>query len=86
MKGAAASIVDNPVHAVLSLCRVLLFLEEGYIASKDEGGRSWKMQRSPSMTLAMRPGGNWPTCWSSRAAERKRRLCGGNSLGADSRH
>ena len=37
-KGAAASIMDNPVYAVLNLCRVLLFLQEGRVVSKDEGG------------------------------------------------
>lgn len=33
-----APIADKLVYAVLNLCRVLLFLEEGRIASKDEGG------------------------------------------------
>lgn len=42
-----ASIADRPVYAVLNLCRVLLFLEEGCIASKDEGGE-WGSRALPT--------------------------------------
>jgi len=45
-KGAAASIAESPVYVILNLCRVLLFLEEGRIASKDEGGE-WGARALP---------------------------------------
>jgi len=47
MRGAAASIGESPVYAVLNFCRVLLFLEEGRIASKDQGGE-WGSHALPT--------------------------------------
>ncbi len=35
---AREAIVRNPMYVVLNLCRVLLFMQQGHVASKKEGG------------------------------------------------
>jgi predicted nucleotidyltransferase len=39
-------ITANPVYGILNLCRVLWYLQEGRVASKDEGG-SWAVENLP---------------------------------------
>lgn len=41
--GSARRITENPVYCVLNLCRLLLYLRTGQIASKREGGE-WAAQ------------------------------------------
>lgn len=44
---APTEIIDAPVYYVLNLCRVLQFLQEGAVASKQEGGE-WAINVLPS--------------------------------------
>lgn len=44
---ARERIVENPVYFVLNACRVLAYLSEGLILSKDEGG-AWALAGLPS--------------------------------------
>lgn len=39
VKNAAQDILDNPVYVTLNLCRVLAYLRNGLILSKEEGGK-----------------------------------------------
>jgi streptomycin 3"-adenylyltransferase len=41
---------SNPVYPILNACRVLAYLREGQILSKDEGGR-WAIEHLPSNLL-----------------------------------
>ena len=43
-------IAKNPVYPILNQCRVLAYLREGKILSKDEGGR-WALEHLPSPLL-----------------------------------
>ncbi|GGO05036.1 aminoglycoside adenylyltransferase domain-containing protein [Saccharibacillus kuerlensis] len=43
---AEAEIADSPVYTALNLCRVLMFLTEGHLASKKEGGE-WGLLSLP---------------------------------------
>lgn len=47
VKDAQQNIFDNPVYVVLNLCRVLYYLQEGVISSKQEGGE-WGVKALPS--------------------------------------
>lgn len=49
---ALEEIVNHPVYYVLNLCRALLFLENGSIASKREGGE-WAMKALPPVYAAV---------------------------------
>ncbi|AZS18256.1 DUF4111 domain-containing protein [Paenibacillus lutimineralis] len=46
VEDATEGIIENPVYFTLNLCRVLLFLKEGRISSKQEGGE-WGAQALP---------------------------------------
>jgi len=46
VEDASEGILENPVYYTLNLCRVLLFLKEGRISSKREGGE-WGAQALP---------------------------------------
>jgi len=46
VKDATENIIQNPVYYTLNLCRVLLFLKEEQISSKQEGGE-WGIQALP---------------------------------------
>jgi streptomycin 3"-adenylyltransferase len=43
-------LIRNPIYPILNLCRVLAYLREGIIFSKDEGGR-WALEHLPSPLL-----------------------------------
>lgn len=45
---APAWIADNPVYGILNLCRVLWYLTDAQIASKDEGG-AWAVEHLPDV-------------------------------------
>ncbi|GAA0379932.1 aminoglycoside adenylyltransferase domain-containing protein [Paenibacillus motobuensis] len=47
VEDASEGILENPVYYTLNLCRVLLFLKEGRISSKQEGGE-WGTQALPA--------------------------------------
>lgn len=47
IEDAPRGIIENPVYYTLNLCRVLLFLKEGRISSKLEGGE-WGAQVLPA--------------------------------------
>lgn len=47
---AGEEIRENPVYIILNLCRVLAFLKEGTVLSKEQGGR-WGMENLPDMYL-----------------------------------
>lgn len=46
IEGASQDIIDSPVYFTLNLCRVLLFLREGIVSSKKEGGE-WGLKVLP---------------------------------------
>ncbi|MBC7320653.1 DUF4111 domain-containing protein [bacterium] len=46
VEGITKNIYKDPVYGILNLCRVLFFLEEGVIASKEEGGL-WGINNLP---------------------------------------
>lgn len=46
IEGAVTDIVENPMYVILNLCRVLAYVKDGLILSKDEGGR-WGLQNIP---------------------------------------
>ncbi|WP_172253130.1 aminoglycoside adenylyltransferase domain-containing protein [Saccharibacillus deserti] len=54
VSNAEAEIVDNSVYLTLNLCRVLMFLEEGAVASKKEGGE-WAVKSLPEWSDIVRP-------------------------------
>nr|WP_281288498.1 DUF4111 domain-containing protein [Saccharibacillus brassicae] len=54
VRGAEAEITDNPVYLTLNLCRVLMFLKTGTVASKKEGGE-WAASALPEWTDVVRP-------------------------------
>lgn len=39
IKGAKSDIIDNPVYIILNLCRVMAYLNDNLILSKEEGGK-----------------------------------------------
>ncbi|MEW8956373.1 aminoglycoside adenylyltransferase domain-containing protein [Clostridium sp.] len=39
IEGARENIIKNPIYNILNLCRVLYYLQEGYVSSKREGGQ-----------------------------------------------
>ena len=43
---AAADILENPVYVTLNLCRVMAFVREGLVLSKEEGGK-WGLGNLP---------------------------------------
>ena len=45
---AGEDIADNPVYVTLNLCRVLAYLTEGAVLSKQEGGE-WGMKHLPEV-------------------------------------
>ncbi|CAM3164990.1 aminoglycoside adenylyltransferase domain-containing protein [Paenibacillus lupini] len=49
---ASKEIVDQPVYYCLNLCRVLLYLQEGTVSSKLEGGE-WGLRTLPSKFHSM---------------------------------
>ncbi len=50
VKWSKGLLIENPVYPILNLCRVLAYLREGKLLSKDEGGR-WGLERLPSPLL-----------------------------------
>ncbi|MBQ8554836.1 MAG: DUF4111 domain-containing protein [Clostridia bacterium] len=46
VNGAAAEIADNPVYITLNLCRVLAYVTDGAVLSKEQGG-SWGLSHLP---------------------------------------
>jgi len=48
IEDAVHNIEQDPVYAILNLCRVLYYLEQGVLASKTEGGE-WAMEALPDM-------------------------------------
>lgn len=54
VRGAEAEIAGNPVYLTLNLCRVLMFLKTGTVASKKEGGE-WAASALPEWTDVVRP-------------------------------
>ncbi|WP_245585924.1 DUF4111 domain-containing protein [Paenibacillus pinihumi] len=44
---AQRDIIHSPVYFILNLCRVLLYLREGVVASKQEGGE-WGLKALPA--------------------------------------
>lgn len=46
IEGASQDIIDSPMYFTLNLCRVLLFLREGIVSSKKEGGE-WGLKVLP---------------------------------------
>ncbi|MGN7470776.1 aminoglycoside adenylyltransferase domain-containing protein [Brevibacillus sp. SAFN-007a] len=46
IREASKEIIDSPVYYALNLCRVLLFLQEGVVSSKKEGGE-WGLKVLP---------------------------------------
>lgn len=46
VSGAVQDIADNPVYVTLNLCRVLAYLAEGVVLSKQEGG-AWGLAHLP---------------------------------------
>ena len=46
ISGAAEEIVENPVYVTLNLCRVLAFLTDGAVLSKQQGGQ-WGLTHLP---------------------------------------
>lgn len=44
--GAESEIRENPVYIILNLCRVLAFIGEGLVLSKEQGGQ-WGMKKLP---------------------------------------
>jgi len=46
IENAETDIFDAPVYFTLNLCRVLAYLEEGFILSKEQGGK-WGLSRFP---------------------------------------
>lgn len=46
VENAVNEIMENPVYMILNLCRVLAFMEEDAIISKEQGGQ-WGMQNLP---------------------------------------
>lgn len=46
VSGAEDEIAGNPVYVVLNLCRVLAFLKEGLVCSKEQGGQ-WALRNLP---------------------------------------
>lgn len=47
IQDAKNDILDQPVYMVLNLCRVLMFLQDGVVASKQEGGE-WGIHHVPN--------------------------------------
>jgi hypothetical protein len=47
IREALASIVDNPVYAILNCCRTYAYLRHGHVFSKMEGG-DWALQALPA--------------------------------------
>ncbi|WP_051507022.1 aminoglycoside adenylyltransferase domain-containing protein [Saccharibacillus sacchari] len=54
VSNAESEISENPVYLTLNLCRVLMFLQEGYIASKKEGGE-WGTKALPEWKEVIDP-------------------------------
>lgn len=52
VKNAVEEIVNNPMYISLNLCRVLLYIREGQISSKREGGQ-WGIQNVPGEFQAL---------------------------------
>lgn len=46
VKDASENIKEEPVYFILNLCRVLAYLEDGSIVSKEQGGK-WGIQKLP---------------------------------------
>ncbi|WP_429375559.1 DUF4111 domain-containing protein [Paenibacillus sp. DS2015] len=46
VEGPRQEIIDNQVYYTLNLCRVLLYLKEGNVSSKKEGGE-WGVKVLP---------------------------------------
>lgn len=46
VSNAESEILENPIYITLNLCRVLMFVQEGFIASKKEGGE-WGTKALP---------------------------------------
>lgn len=46
VSGAAEDILENPVYVTLNLCRVLAYLTDGSVLSKEQGGQ-WGLQHLP---------------------------------------
>jgi len=46
VKDADIEIVQNPVYTILNFCRILIYLKEGKIVSKKEGGE-WGVENLP---------------------------------------
>lgn len=48
IENAADEIRENPVYFILNLCRVLVFMEEDTVVSKEQGGK-WALRRLPEL-------------------------------------
>ena len=66
VENAEADVVDNPVYITLNLCRVLAWLTEGLVLSKQRGGQ-WGLAHLPAVyhpllqgALAAYAGGDFP--------------------------
>jgi len=46
IQAAESEIVSNPVYIILNLCRVLAYIKEGLVLSKQQGGR-WGIDKLP---------------------------------------
>ncbi len=46
IEGAITDILDNPAYAVLNMCRVLAYVKDSLILSKEDGGR-WGLANVP---------------------------------------
>lgn len=47
VENAEAEIADNPVYVTLNLCRVLAYLQDGVVLSKEQGGQ-WGVKHLPA--------------------------------------
>lgn len=52
VKNAEENVTDDPVYVILNLCRVLYYLEEGFVSSKREGGE-WGARTLPMKYRAL---------------------------------
>lgn len=48
IENAADEIRENPVYFILNLCRVLVFMEEDTVVSKEQGGK-WALRKLPEI-------------------------------------
>ena len=46
VENAQSDILDDPVYIILNVCRVIAFIEEGLVLSKEQGGK-WGMRNLP---------------------------------------